>query len=204
MKKNNKIVILASLFFVLISCTSKVEQKSVTVHNNIDLIRESESVTISRSQLNKDFQKNFNNTLENGTIRTSFELKYDPWNINGKNISEVKKVSLDKGNNLSKFEVNFNEDAADFVVGLPIQNESAQVTFDKDLGWYSIWSPHADSELGLAIVIPSKYILDQFEYNSEEKDKSHLFIKLKTVDKKLVYYTGFGWKKSEQFLSRND
>jgi len=375
MEKISKIVILGSLFLVLMSCTSAIEQQTIIVYNDIDLMRESESVTVNKSQLNKDLQKNFNNlvireassneivpfqyidknenddyegfifqpkispntsskyiiervinendkssfetisyarfvperiddyawendkvafrtygpaaedlvvngkkggiisrgidcwlkrveypiidkwykkyedgtgdyhkdtgegldnyhvgvslgcgglgtwdgvklfvsgnfrshkSLENGAVRTSFELKYNPWNIDGKSISEVKNISLDKGSNLSKYEVNFSEDATDFVVGLPIQNENAQITFNKALGWFSVWSPHADSELGLGIVIPSKYILEQFEYHSEEKDKSHLFIKLKTVDKKLMYYTGFGWKKSEQFSSKED
>ena len=53
------------------------------------------------------YSKNFTTwkTITTGPIRTSFVLTYENWDANGNMISEEKKISLDYGSNLSKFEI---------------------------------------------------------------------------------------------------
>jgi len=53
----------------------------------------------------------------------------------------------------------------------------------------------------LAIVADPEYTTGVEKHRVEETDQSHLFIHLTPIDNKLVYYAGFGWKKSEQFQS---
>lgn len=46
--------------------------------------------------------------LENGPLRTSFELSYDSWNIEGKQVKEIKTITLDAGSFLNKIEVKYS------------------------------------------------------------------------------------------------
>ena len=42
--------------------------------------------------------------LANGPIRVMFELTYDAWDVNGRNVSERKTITLDAGQQLNRFE----------------------------------------------------------------------------------------------------
>ena len=149
---------------------------------------------------------NFNGylELESGAIQTRFELLYDSWNTGDSRVSEVKKISLNKGSHLTRFELVFDKEVKRLVTGFPIEKDNEGLENNKNDGWFSLWRNHADSELGLGIVIDPKYIDNHFEYHSEEKDKSHFFIQLKPINNKVVYYAGFGWKKSKSFTTKND
>lgn len=140
-------------------------------------------------------------TSETGPIRTSFELKYALWNAGGIVTSEIKKISLDAGSNLTRYEIRFDKELDKLVVGLALRKSEGEINTDEKSGWFSYWAPHFDSELGLAIVADPKYTNGIEKYRVNETDKSHLFVHLTPIDNKLVYYAGFGWKKSEQFQS---
>jgi len=66
-------------------------------------------------------------TLETGPIRTSFELKYAPWNIGGVVASETKHISLDAGSNLTRFEIRFDKDIRELVVGLALREKAKKI-----------------------------------------------------------------------------
>ena len=53
--------------------------------------------------------RNFTNSkvIANGPIRVIFELTYAPWDVNGREVSEVKRVTLDAGQNLNRFESSY-------------------------------------------------------------------------------------------------
>ena len=147
--------------------------------------------------------KNFTTwkTITTGPIRTSFHLEIGDWDVDGTVIKESKIISLDLGNNLSKFEVSI-EGTDQMSAGLTLHEKDGEVTGSKDKGWVSYWQPHGDSELGSVIVAP-KDTFNGFEtYNSEEKDVSNAYAHLKVATNKVVYYAGFGRKKSGQFKSQ--
>ena len=75
---------------------------------------------------------------------------------------------------------------------------------DERTGWFSYWQPHGDSELGMGIVVAAPYLRGYTEHVTEEKDLSHLLVHMKPVDGKLVYYAGFGWKKSGLYTSEEE
>lgn len=139
--------------------------------------------------------------LEPGPLQTSFELDYAPWKAGEMLVKEKKRISLDLGSNLSKIEVYFEPPyPEEIVAGLAIpEQEGGLVSTDKKAGWFSFWSNHADSELGIGIVAASKYLNGYTEYRVTETEKSHLFVHLKPIDGKIIYYTGFGWKKNGLF-----
>ncbi|MDX9882927.1 MAG: DUF4861 family protein [Prolixibacteraceae bacterium] len=141
------------------------------------------------------------NRLETGPLRTSFELDYAPWKAGEMLVKEKKRISLDLGNNLSKIEVYFEPPyPEEIVAGLAIpEQEDGLVNADEEAGWFSFWGKHEDSELGIGIVAAPEYLNGYTGYRVAEKEKSHLFVHLKPVDGKIIYYTGFGWKKSGLF-----
>ena len=144
------------------------------------------------------FSKNFVDykTITIGPIRTSFELTYATWNANGKQIAEKKLISLDYGQNLSRFEIHL-KGTDTILAGITLHNKNGQTTQNKN--WISYWEPFFDSELGQGLVTTDLYFINSNRYETEKKDLSNLYANLKVVDGKVVYYAGFGWKKSKQF-----
>ena len=144
--------------------------------------------------------KNFTSwqRLRNGPIRTSFVLSYADWDAQGKTISEEKHISLDYGSNLARFEIDI-QGTDTIAVGLTLHEKDGKALAMPEEGWASYWEPHEDSELGTGIVSPKGFMLGYDNYITEKTDLSNLYIYLKTEEGKVIYYAGFGWKKSGQF-----
>ena len=150
--------------------------------------------------------KNFKNykTIANGPLRTVFELDYGTYEIDGKSVSEIKTISLDYGQNLSKISINIKGTDA-VSAGLTLHDNLGETTLNKNEGWMSYWEPHEGSELGQGLVIFNKNRLIGFDkFISTEKDQSNLFAHLKTENNKVDYYAGFGWKESKQFSTKDE
>ncbi|MFD1315090.1 DUF4861 domain-containing protein [Namhaeicola litoreus] len=146
------------------------------------------------------FSKNFISweTISTGPIRTSFVLTYADWDAAGNTISEQKLISLDYGSNLSKFEISLN--GVDTIsAGLTLHEKTGQIKPNPEEGWLSHWESLDDSELGTGIVVPKKQMAGFEHYLTERKDESNLFAHIKVNNGKVIYYAGFGWKKSGQF-----
>ena len=94
-------------------------------------------------------------TITTGPIRTSFILNYADWDADGQMISEEKHISLDYGNNFSKFELTV-EGTDDISVGLTLHENDGEITENVEEGWISYWEPHVDSELGTSIIAPKE------------------------------------------------
>ena len=149
------------------------------------------------------FSKNFTNwkTLTNGPIRTSFILEYDTWQANGSSIKEIKHISLDYGQNLSKIESEIT--GTDTIsVGLTLHKQDGITTTNKNDGWMSYWEPFEDSELGQGVVAVPENFYGFDEYITSAKDESNLFAHLKVKNNLTSYFVGFGWKKSGQFNTK--
>ena len=149
--------------------------------------------------------KNFTSwkTLNTGPIRTSFILTYADWDAAGNKISEEKKISLDYGSNLSRFEITLK--GADTIsAGLTLHEKEGEIGINKQNNWVSYWEPHEDSELGTGIIVPGNNMVGHEHYFTDKKDESNLFAHIKTNGSKAIYYAGFGWKKSGQFATKSD
>ncbi|TWO32092.1 DUF4861 domain-containing protein [Seonamhaeicola sediminis] len=148
--------------------------------------------------------KNFLNykTITTGPLRTSFTLDYGTWEAGDTLIKESKKITLDYGNNLSKFEISI-EGVDSISAGLTLHEKDGVVTSNKEETWLNYWQPHDDAELGTAIVTTPAYFLGTEKYETEQKDLSNAFMHLKVISNKVVYYAGFTWSKSNQFKNQN-
>ncbi|TXD46753.1 DUF4861 family protein [Polaribacter sp. IC073] len=142
-------------------------------------------------------------TITTGPIRTSFYLEYESWDAAGKTITESKTISLDLGSNFSKFSTNI-EGTDTISAGLTLHEKDGEVTGNDKNGWVSYWQPHADSELGTAIIADKSTFKGFEKYDVETKDLSNGYAHLNVKDHKVVYYAGFGWLKSKQFTSKQD
>ncbi len=149
--------------------------------------------------------KNFTEwkTLFIGPIRTSFILEYASWDAGRKKISEKKKISLDYGSNLSKFEITMK--GTDTIsAGLTLHEQDGEIAINKEYGWVSYWEPHGDSQLGSGIVVPNNNMIGHEQYVTNIQDASNLFAHISSEDTIITYYAGFGWKKSGQFQNKTE
>jgi pectinesterase len=141
--------------------------------------------------------------IANGPIRAIFELRYDPWKGAGLSVSEVKRVTIDAGQNLYKAESFFKSaNGADipYAIGLVKRpgmrgTESAE----KKWAWVSGWGPVAPKngghgELGTAVLIPRDRLTDW----KEIKDH-YLAISSAKSGAAMVHYIGAGWTASGDF-----
>jgi len=144
-------------------------------------------------------------TIATGPIRTIFELTYAPWSANGRTVNEKKIISLDLGNNLSRFEVHIESDKPlpNVTTGITLHDQKGEVKRDSVAGWVRYWEPIDDSELGTGIVIAPQQLLTLKEHRTAVKDQSHV-LAIAKPENVIVYYAGFGWKKSGQYTSAAD
>ena len=152
---------------------------------------------------NFHYSKNFISwkTITTGPIRTSFILNYESWDINGESIKESKHISLDYGQNLSKFELSISGTNT-VSAGLTLHKKDGKTS--ENTNWISYWEPFDGSELGQGLVTTDEYFINSEKYLTSKKDESNLYTNLKVVNNKVVYYAGFGWKKSNQFSSQQE
>lgn len=147
--------------------------------------------------------KNFttHRILASGPIRTVFEITYAPWNANGRTVTEKKVISLDLGSNLSRYEVTAmsDEPLPNIAIGIALHDKKGEVKMDAASGWFRYWETIDDSELGTGIVLAPAVVLSTHDHRTDAKDQSHILVAARPVEDKVVYYAGFGWKKSGQF-----
>lgn len=149
--------------------------------------------------------KNFTSwkTITTGPIRTSFILDYEDWNANGEAIKERKHISLDYGQNLTKYFVEL-KGTGHISIGLTLHKKDGEISTNSTEGWMSYWEPFDDSELGQGVVLKDKSGLVAFDdYVSNKKDESNLYVQ-SNVSGAIEYYAGFGWKKSGQYKTKDD
>lgn len=149
------------------------------------------------------FSKNFTNwkTITTGPIRTSFILIYADWDAAGNKITETKKISLDYGSFLSKFEILISG-TKEVAVGLTLHDKKGIVASNLKEGWLDHWETIEDSEIGTGIVVPNNKLKRIDNYLTSTPDLSNHYATIKVKDNKIIYYAGFGWKKQGTFVTK--
>ncbi len=149
------------------------------------------------------FSKNFTTwkTITTGPIRTSFILTYADWDAAGNKISEVKHISLDYGSFLSKFEISVSGTKT-LSTGITLHENNGKTEGNLKEGWIDYWQPLDDSELGTGIVFPKKTDISFEKYINSNKELCNLYATLKVKNNKVIYYSGFGWKKQGAFTTK--
>lgn len=141
--------------------------------------------------------KNFRSTrvLANGPVRVMFELTYDAFDAGGVAVKETKRISLDAGENLSRFESRYAATGAGTVppwaAGLK-KERGALVRLDKPNGVIRTWEAllrYGDNGfLGCGVVADPKGVVDALDL-----DPNVLLVSKGAP----VYYAGSGWDRGD-------
>lgn len=138
-----------------------------------------------------------------GPIRGIFELTYDPWDAGGVQVQEVRRITIDAGQNLYRMETTFRTpDGRDlpFVTGT-VKREGLVGANRRGAqwGWLSTWGPverknGGHGSMGTAVLLPAAQFTDVAEIRNH-------FLAASTARSGVpaVQYAGAGWTASGDF-----
>ena len=145
--------------------------------------------------------KNFraSRVFANGPLRLIFEVDYPVWEVPG--VKEAKRVTLDAGQNLARFESRYTLDAAGGPVAWAVgirKAEGASVRIERERGFARSWEHLTrygeNGWLGCAVVMDPAQIVDLAE------DKTnHLVVARTPPGMPAAHYAGSGWDRSGDF-----
>jgi rhamnogalacturonyl hydrolase YesR len=141
--------------------------------------------------------------IANGPIRAIFELMYNPWDVNGMAVSEVKRITLDAGQNLNQIDSTLTFDGKDQPINLALgiarqDGWKGTTDFSKENGWFSRWDvSETNGSLGCAVVADPQDIV-----GLADDELNRLVIVRAQSGKPIRYYTGAGWDKSGDFANK--
>ncbi len=131
--------------------------------------------------------------LDNGPLRTTFQLIYDTWQVNNMPVSVIKTISLDAGSQLNKMSVQYTFKGKELpvVTGLVKRASAGTVLLDEQHGVMGYWEPQhgEDGTIGTGCVFttPVPQLLT---------DRKHLLAPgVAGNHQDFVYYTGAAWSK---------
>lgn len=138
--------------------------------------------------------------LENGPLRSTFQLIYDEWNVAAQKVSVVKTLTIDAGSQLHKVEASYhfqNTPVLPVVVGIVKRDQPGITYFDEQKGLMAYWEPtdasNGTTGVGCLFTQPVKNILVQ---------KGQLLTLLEArPDKPVTYYRGAAWDKAGEITS---
>jgi Domain of unknown function (DUF4861) len=133
--------------------------------------------------------------LDNGPLRSTFQLFYDTWNAGGIKVKATKTISLDAGSQLNRIENVYSfdgEKTMPVVVGIIKRPETGIISLNEKQGIMSYWEPthkeHGTTGVGSiltstvnAMLVTDKQILAKTEVKNNEP---------------ILYYTGAAWDKA--------
>ncbi len=140
--------------------------------------------------------------LSNGPIRVLFELDYEPFTVNGAQVSEVRRISLDAGQQLDHYTITYKpQDAGSaLTAGIGLRKMPGdKMQFNKEHGSLTKWEKMEKNggEQGVAMIVDPK----QLDKQTEDKQNDLLLVKVPSDGNKIDYWAGFCWDKAGQFTA---
>lgn len=138
--------------------------------------------------------------LDNGPLRSTFQLFYDTWNAGGIMVKATKTISLDAGSQLNRIENTYSfEDSKPLpvVVGIIKRPENGEILLNEKLGIMCYWEPTngADGTTGVGAILTtavSNILVGNKQILTRTEAKNNLPI---------TYYTGAAWDKAGKFTN---
>lgn len=147
--------------------------------------------------------------LANGPIRAIFELHYAPWDAGGRQVSEVKRFTVDAGHWLDRIDSTFTatggagvDDSAPLTVAVGLnktpadKGQDARIQVGRDGKVLLQWVEQKSNDaFGTAIVLPNAEGFAQDALNE-------LVFAKATPGQPLRYYAGAAWSRAGEITSR--
>ncbi len=141
--------------------------------------------------------------LANGPLRVMFELTYPAFDAAGSRVTEIKRITLDAGHNLNRFESRYaGAPAAPKLQAAGIKKApGSQVAQDKARGVLRTWEPvKADgSSFGCGVIVDPAQLTEFVE-----ADGNVLAVTAMSAGSDVTYYAGSGWDRSGDFKAVDD
>jgi len=141
--------------------------------------------------------------LDNGPLRTTFQLEYEEWDVKGMKVKAIKTVSLDAGSQLSRMEARYSYDKAEplpLVVGIIKRKDQGKLLLDEQQGIMGYWEPEIAKDgitgVGTMLFTPAT----KMKVTNEQL----LMHTLSNTQKSLTYYTGAAWNKAGVYTKADD
>ncbi len=150
--------------------------------------------------------------LANGPIRVMFELDYDAFDVNGAKISETKRISLDAGSNLDRFQSTYKVVSGSPALPLQVAAGLKKVNGEQketgtDRHWIVKWEPveKRAGMQGLALVsLPGTFVQYAENESTSPRYANWLMVLKADANNSITYYAGFCWDKAGQNLDTFD
>lgn len=133
--------------------------------------------------------------LDNGPLRSTFQLFYDEALANGVKIKTTKTISIDAGSQMNRIENVFasqNNIDLPLAIGIITRKEQQKITLEDKNGVIGYWEPEhgKDGITGVGAVIQSKTV------SFVKKPIQNLLVTSAKPNEQIVYYTGAAWNKA--------
>jgi len=138
--------------------------------------------------------------LDNGPLRTSFQLFYDSWSCGKLQVIVTKIISIDAGSQMSKIEniYTFNDDKPlPVVVGIRKRPNPGVLDLNEKEGIMGYWEPTFgnDGTTGVGIVLMGNK--NEMLVTKTNKDYTQLLAKTEVKSNETIaYYSGAAWDKA--------
>lgn len=148
------------------------------------------------------FPQNYRNwqVLDNGPIRTTFKLTYEPWDVAGAEVSMTKTISIDAGSQMSKIDIHLSttsRDSLPVVVGIIKRPGEANYYFNQSNGIMAYWEP-TDVKFGttgVGCIFPKR--VNEMRVTNEHF-LSNFTIK---TNSSFSYFTGAAWDRAKEITN---
>jgi Domain of unknown function (DUF4861) len=140
--------------------------------------------------------------LDNGPLRTTFQLIFDTWDAGGTKVKATKTISLDAGSQLNRIENIYSfegEKQMPVVVGIIKRPETGILTLNEKQGMMAYWEPthaeHGTTGIGVILTTPMS--------NALVTEKQILAKTIVKNNEPIIYYTGAVWDKAGKITNNN-
>lgn len=143
--------------------------------------------------------------LDNGPLRTTFQLDFDAEHVDGQNITFSKIYRLDAGSNFNKVTLQFeNKEKATTPIAIGIvkrKEEKPKLTFSKSLSSLTYWEPEIKSngQIGVGVIVPEKRV----QFVNDNPAQALLITHVKN-DIDFVYYNGAVWNRAGKVTDQKE
>jgi hypothetical protein len=138
--------------------------------------------------------------LDNGPLRTTFQLEYDDWDVAGKKVKAIKTISLDAGSQLNKVQALYtysDTSSLPIAVGIIKRKDPGTLLLDEKQGVMGYWEP----EMGDYGITGVGCVFVTNPTQMKLTNQQLLTISHSVKNKPFIYYTGAAWNKAGVYTS---